>query len=223
MDLMMTARHHGPEPSTPVLVTDRTLNLATTESVNRDLGQWEQALALVALTRDKQAYQELFGYFAPRLRAFGIKMFGNEQQAMEMVQDTMLNVWQKASLFDASRGCASTWIFTIARNVRFDMLRKKQSRKDDVSADDLWLNGEYPEQEADNDASQWDTQLLMEKLAPHFASLPPAQREVMEKVYLEEKSHQEVSEELSIPLGTVKSRIRLALDRLREAIDDPRS
>jgi RNA polymerase sigma-70 factor (ECF subfamily) len=184
---------------------------------------WEEALTFVALQRDRSAYAELFSYFAPRLKAFGMKMFGNEQQALEMVQDTMLNVWKKAALFDASRGCASTWIFTIARNVRFDMLRKKQSRKDDVSADDLWLNGEYPEPEADTDASQWDTQLLMEKLAPHFASLPPAQREVMERVYLQEKSHQEVSDELAIPLGTVKSRIRLALDRLREALDGARN
>lgn len=185
--------------------------------------QWEDALTFVALQRDKSAYADLFSYFAPRLKAFGMKMFGNEQQALEMVQDTMLNVWKKAALFDASRGCASTWIFTIARNVRFDMLRKKQSRKDDISADDLWLNGEYPEPESDSDAGQWDNQLLTEKLAPHFNRLPPAQREVMEKVYLQEKTHQEVSDELAIPLGTVKSRIRLALDRLREALDGTRN
>jgi RNA polymerase sigma-70 factor, ECF subfamily len=184
---------------------------------------WEEALTFVALQRDKSAYAELFHYFAPRLKAFGMKMFGNEQQALEMVQDTMLNVWKKAALFDASRGCASTWIFTIARNVRFDMLRKKQSRKDDISADDLWLNGEYPELQADDDAAQWDNQLLSAKLAPHFDQLPPAQREVMEQVYLMEKSHQEVSDELAIPLGTVKSRIRLALDRLREALDGARN
>jgi RNA polymerase sigma-70 factor (ECF subfamily) len=182
-------------------------------------GQWEDALTLVALNEDKLAYAELFKYFAPRLKAFGIKMFGNEQQAMEMVQDAMLNVWRKARLFDASRGCASTWIFTIARNVRFDMLRKKQSRKDDISADDLWFDGDYPEQES-NSSEHWDTLLMSEKLAPHFDALPPAQRMVMQKVYLEEKSHQEVSDELAIPLGTVKSRIRLALDRLREAFDD---
>jgi RNA polymerase sigma-70 factor, ECF subfamily len=185
--------------------------------------QWEDALTFVALQRDKSAYADLFSYFAPRLKAFGMKMFGNEQQALEMVQDTMLNVWKKAALFDASRGCASTWIFTIARNVRFDMLRKKQSRKDDISADDLWLNGEYLEPESDSDAGQWDNQLLTEKLAPHFNRLPPAQREVMEKVYLQEKTHQEVSDELAIPLGTVKSRIRLALDRLREALDGTRN
>jgi RNA polymerase sigma-70 factor, ECF subfamily len=184
---------------------------------------WEEALTFVALQRDKSAYADLFSYFAPRLKAFGMKMFGNEQQALEMVQDTMLNVWKKAALFDASRGCASTWIFTIARNVRFDMLRKKQSRKDDISADDLWLNGEYPEPQADNEAEQWEIQLLTAKLAPHFAQLPQAQREVMEKVYLQEKTHQEVSDELAIPLGTVKSRIRLALDRLREALDGARN
>lgn len=185
--------------------------------------QWEEALTFVALKRDKLAYAELFNYFAPRLRAFGMKMFGNEQQALEMVQDTMLNVWKKAALFDATKGCASTWIYTIARNVRFDMLRKKQSRKDDISADDLWLNGEYPEPHSEDASAQWDIQLLSEKLAPHFNLLPPAQRDVMERVYLQEKTHQEVSDELAIPLGTVKSRIRLALDRLREALDGTRN
>lgn len=204
----------------PSLIPDHQASMTRQEIANNN---WEEALTFVALQRDRDAYAELFNYFAPRLKAFGMKMFGNEQQALEMVQDTMLNVWKKAALFDASRGCASTWIFTIARNVRFDMLRKKQSRKDDVSADDLWLNGEYPEPEAETDASQWDSQLLMDKLAPHFASLPPRQREVMEKVYLQEKSHQEVSDELAIPLGTVKSRIRLALDRLREALDGARN
>ena len=220
MDLVMTARHHGPEPSTQGMHDlTGTDTLTGAEVKTRDVGQWEQALALVALSRDKQAYQELFGYFAPRLRAFGIKMFGNEQQALEMVQDTLLNVWQKAALFDPNRGCASTWIFTIARNVRFDMLRKKQSRKDDISADDLWADGDYPEAE-DHQTQKWELWLITEKLAPHFAALPPAQRLVMEKVYLEEMSHQGVAELLGIPLGTVKSRIRLALDRLREALDD---
>ncbi len=197
-------------PDTPVL---------TEPPSDRSQGQWEQALALVALKRDKSAYQQLFCYFAPRLRAFGLRMFGNEQQALEMVQDTLLNVWQKAALFDPNRGCASTWIFTIARNVRFDMLRKKQSRKDDISADDLWADGDYPES-GEEQSQQWDVWLVTEKLAPHFHALPPAQRLVMEKVYLDELSHQEVAAELGIPLGTVKSRIRLALDRLREALDD---
>ena len=192
---------------------------STEASVALDLGQWEEALGLIALNRDKSAYAALFNYFAPRLKAFGIKMFGNEQQALEMVQDTLLNVWQKAALFDPSRGCATTWIYTIARNVRFDMLRKKQSRKDDISADDLWSEGNYPELE-DMPSHNWDLYLIAEKIAPHFDALPPAQRIVMEKVYLEENSHQEVAEELGIPLGTVKSRIRLALDRLREAVDD---
>ncbi|WP_333608679.1 sigma-70 family RNA polymerase sigma factor [Arsukibacterium sp.] len=202
-------------------LTGQPERMTTTDVILRN-GEWEEALTQVALYEDKAAYSQLFSYFAPRLKAFGMKMFGNEQQAMEMVQDAMLNVWKKARLFDASRGCASTWIFTIARNVRFDMLRKKQSRKDDISADDLWFDGDYPEQES-NSSEHWDTMLMSEKLAPHFDALPPAQRLVMQKVYLEEKSHQEVSDELSIPLGTVKSRIRLALDRLREALDDTRS
>jgi RNA polymerase sigma-70 factor (ECF subfamily) len=189
-----------------------------TDAVPPTQSEWEQALALVALKRDKNAYSALFNYFAPRLRAFGMRMFGNEQQALEMVQDTLLNVWQKAHLYDASRGCASTWIFTIARNVRFDMLRKKMSRKDDILADDLWADGDYPDME-DEQTERWDIWIVAEKIAPHFEKLPPAQRIVMEKVYLDECTHQQVAEELGVPLGTVKSRIRLALERLREAID----
>lgn len=216
LDPTQISSHHNAE------ISFQSKPMTTQDITTAAVGQWEEALAFVALHRDKSAYAELFRYFAPRLRAFGIKMFGNEQLAMEMVQDTMLNVWQKAALFDASRGCASTWIFTIARNVRFDMLRKKQSRKDDISADDLWADGDYPEQE-DQQSQRWDLHLVAEKVAPHFHALPPAQRLVMEKVYLDELSHQEVSEQLGIPLGTVKSRIRLALDRLREAVDGPRS
>lgn len=196
----------------------KTQDSSMTDAVPPTQSEWEQALALVALKRDKTAYAALFNYFAPRLRAFGMRMFGNEQQALEMVQDTLLNVWQKAHLYDSSRGCASTWIFTIARNVRFDMLRKKMSRKDDILADDLWADGDYPDME-DEQTERWDIWIVAEKIAPHFDMLPPAQRIVMEKVYLDECTHQQVAEELGVPLGTVKSRIRLALERLREAID----
>lgn len=218
LDSTALTRHHD----LPGIATRMPERMTISAEPHIRSGQWEDALNFVALNADKEAYAELFNYFAPRLKAFGMKMFGNEQQALEMVQDTMLNVWKKARLFDASRGCASTWIFTIARNVRFDMLRKKQSRKDDISADDLWADGDYPELE-ESSSDQWETMLLSEKLAPYFDALPVAQRLVMQKVYLEEKSHQEVAEELDIPLGTVKSRIRLALDRLREALDDTRS
>lgn len=218
LDSTALTRHHD----LPGIATRMPERMTISAEPHIRSGQWEDALNFVALNADKEAYAELFNYFAPRLKAFGMKMFGNEQQALEMVQDTMLNVWKKARLFDASRGCASTWIFTIARNVRFDMLRKKQSRKDDISADDLWADGDYPELE-ESSSDQWETMLLSEKLAPYFDALPIAQRLVMQKVYLEEKSHQEVAEELDIPLGTVKSRIRLALDRLREALDDTRS
>lgn len=221
LDSTVLTGHHEHSGTTTRMPDRMTISAESAEPHIRT-GQWEDALTFVALHADKSAYAELFNYFAPRLKAFGMKMFGNEQQALEMVQDTMLNVWKKARLFDPSRGCASTWIFTIARNVRFDMLRKKQSRKDDISADDLWADGDYPELE-ESATDQWETMLLSEKLAPFFDALPIAQRLVMQKVYLEEKSHQEVSEELDIPLGTVKSRIRLALDRLREALDDTRS
>ena len=95
-------------------------------------------LVEVAQKRCKASFARVFNYFAPRLRSYALKQMGNEALAMELVQDTMSNVWQKAHLFNAEKGSPSTWIFTIARNIRFDMLRKLQNRKEDVCSDDLW-------------------------------------------------------------------------------------
>ena len=89
-------------------------------------------MVTVAEERCKASFAKIFGYFAPRLRSYALKQMGNEALAMELVQDTMSNVWQKAHLFNAEKGSPSTWIFTIARNIRFDMLRKLQNRKEDV-------------------------------------------------------------------------------------------
>ena len=98
-------------------------------------------LVKVAQDRCKASFARVFGFFAPRLRSYALKQLGNEALAMELVQDTMSNVWQKAHLFNAEKGSPSTWIFTIARNIRFDMLRKVQNRKEDICADDLWPSG----------------------------------------------------------------------------------
>ena len=88
-----------------------------------------QLLAQIAETRSRQAFSELFSHFAPKLQAYGTRQFGNEQTAMDLVQETMTNVWHKAHLFKADKGSPSTWIFTIARNIRFDLLRKNKNAK----------------------------------------------------------------------------------------------
>jgi RNA polymerase sigma-70 factor (ECF subfamily) len=173
-------------------------------------------LGTVASKRCKVSFSKVFGYFAPRLRSYALKQMGNEALAMELVQDTMSNVWQKAHLFNAEKGSPSTWIFTIARNIRFDMLRKLQNRKEDVCSDDLWPV--LCEQTADPNETSLDQKVTLEQVGQYFENLPLKQKAVIEAIYIDGKSQQEVADELSIPLGTVKSRTRLALQRLKEML-----
>jgi RNA polymerase sigma-70 factor (ECF subfamily) len=175
-------------------------------------------LVLVGQSRCQRSFAEVFNYFAPRLRSYALKQMGNEALAMELVQDTMSNVWQKSHLFNAEKGAPSTWIFTIARNIRFDMLRKQRNRKEDICADDLWPV--LCEQTSDVNEVPLDEQITLHELGVLFEELPKKQREVIEAIYVEGKSQQEVADQFDIPLGTVKSRTRLALQRLKEMLKD---
>jgi len=176
-------------------------------------------LARVAATQCRVAFSELFKHFAPRLLAYGTRQFGNEQIASDLVQETMTNVWHKAHLFKADKGSPATWIFTIARNIRFDFLRKNKHRMNDLSADDLWPILAETNESLDDDYAL-DQNILLQEIAGYYERLPDNQRIVIEKIYLEGKSQQEVSDALEIPLGTVKSRTRLALQKLKEMIGE---
>ncbi|WP_415225158.1 sigma-70 family RNA polymerase sigma factor [Psychromonas sp.] len=170
------------------------------------------ALSAVANTQDKKAFELLFNHFSPKVRAFGLQRFGQEAQALELVQETMLLVWRKASLFNADKGKASTWIYTLMRNLCFDMLRKKQIQKEDPVSDDLWP---FLEEEQTTE----DDHLLSRHLLTHIESLPLQQKQVVEALYIQELNQQEVARLLSIPLGTVKSRLRLALAKLKAILE----
>jgi RNA polymerase sigma-70 factor (ECF subfamily) len=180
--------------------------------------EMSEYLSIVASERCKRSFSKVFSYFAPRLRSYALKQMGNEALAMELVQDTMSNVWQKSHLFNSEKGSPSTWIFTIARNIRFDMLRKQRNRKEDVCSDDLWPI--LCEQTPDANEVSLDHQVTMDEIGVLFDSLPEKQRLVIEAIYINGKSQQEVANELEIPLGTVKSRTRLALQRLKEMLKD---
>ncbi|XOV78530.1 MAG: sigma-70 family RNA polymerase sigma factor [Aestuariibacter sp.] len=175
-------------------------------------------LANVAETRCRKSYSRLFNFFAPRVRSYALRQTGNESQAMELVQETMTNVWQKAHLFNFEKGSPSTWIFTIARNIRFDMLRKQQNRKEDICSEDLWPV--LFEQTADENEVDLDQQTTLQEIGEMLQELPEKQRVVIEAIYITGKSQQEVSDELGIPLGTVKSRTRLALQKLKEMMKE---
>ena len=180
--------------------------------------EMSQYLVQVAEMRCKASFARIFGYFAPRLRSYALKQLGNEALAMELVQDTMSNVWQKAHLFNSEKGSPSTWIFTIARNIRFDMLRKVQNRKEDICADDLWPV--LCEQTPDQNETSLDEQVTLEQIGHLFDELPEKQKVVIEAIYIDGKSQQEIADELAIPLGTVKSRTRLALQRLKGMLSE---
>ncbi|MBF38702.1 MULTISPECIES: sigma-70 family RNA polymerase sigma factor [Idiomarina] len=193
--------------------TRGSMNTTQTDAAERAA----ELLASIAETRSRAAFSELFRHFAPKLQSYATRQFGNEQTAMDLVQETMTNVWHKAHLFKPDKGSPSTWIFTIARNIRFDLLRKNKKRKDDISADDLWP---ILSEQNDNldDGYSLDNDVLMQEISQYYAQLPDAQRVVIEKIYIEGKSQQEVSDALGVPLGTIKSRTRLALKKLKELI-----
>lgn len=194
-------------------------NKFTNTSKPKDCAEEMSALLMeVAAERCKRSYAKVFGYFAPRLRSYALKQMGNEALAMELVQDTMTNVWQKAHLFNSEKGSPSTWIFTIARNIRFDMLRKLQNRKEDICSDDLWPV--LCEQTPDQNEVSLDQQVTLEQVGQLFNKLPDKQKAVIEAIYIDGKSQQEVANQLTIPLGTVKSRTRLALQRLKDMLED---
>jgi RNA polymerase sigma-70 factor (ECF subfamily) len=164
----------------------------------------------VALRRDRAAFQELFSHFAPRLKSFSLRGGATPEAAEEIVQEAMVSVWRKASTFDRRRASPSTWIFTIARNKRIDMRRR--DFRPAIDANEYALS--LPEAEEPPDGAL-DALESQERLRLFLRDLPDEQRLVLLKAYFEDKTHSDIATELSLPLGTVKSRIRLALGRLR--------
>jgi len=175
---------------------------------HKKLSSW---LSDVAEHRDKQSFTELFKFFAPKIKHIATSRFPNDTQANEVVQETMSNVWRKAHLFDDSKGAATTWVYTVMRNVTFDMLRKVQGNKEDNLSDDIWPLAEGMQQE-----SQVFTDHLEQKqLLTVIETLPESQRQVVKGFYFMEMSQEQLAVHLDLPLGTVKSRLRLALAKLK--------
>ncbi|MBA3910690.1 MAG: RNA polymerase subunit sigma [Rhodobacter sp.] len=168
---------------------------------------WAGLLIRVRDSRDRAAFAQIFRHFAPRVKAFLMKSGAGAALAEECAQDVMATLWQKAHLFDPSRASVSTWVYTIARNKRIDALRKDR-RAEPEELD--W----GPEPEPDQ-AEAMEAQEETERLGRALASLPQKQRALIERAYYGDLSHSEIAAETGLPLGTIKSRIRLALDKLR--------
>lgn len=167
--------------------------------------------------RDKVAFATIFRYFSPRLKQFAYKHLGNDQIALEIVQETMTAVWQKACLFDSRKSSLSTWIYTIARNLCFDLLRKQKGRDPHIYSEDIWPSDSVPADLIEQYSPEQEK--LKEQVLKYLDRLPEAQQQVLRAIYLEELPQQQVADMFNIPLGTVKSRLRLAVEKLRHSID----
>lgn len=177
-----------------------------------DTENWNDYIEKVGKTQDKEAFSALFAHFSPFLKAFLIKSGGvTPESAEELVQETMIKVWRKAPTFSASQASASTWIYTIARNTRIDWLRKQNRQNPDLlHAEDIY---DEPEEEAPY--SSLVKIRNRKNIREQLEQLPPEQAEVLNLMYFQGKSGQQVADALDLPLGTVKSRIRLALNKLK--------
>lgn len=173
--------------------------------------EWSECLTLIGRNEDRAAFTRLFRHFAPLMKAFALSGSTlSANHADELVQEVMLKVWQKAGAFNAERAAASTWIYTIARNSRTDLFRRLQKFDTPLSADDV--SGSEESEEAFMVLHQKRSR---DRIRALINELPNDQAQILAKVYMEGKSHSEVAGELDIPLGTVKSRVRLALQKLQ--------
>ena len=170
-------------------------------------------LRSIALDRDRAAFAELFGHFAPRVKGFLMRYGLPDGLSEDLAQETMLTVWHKADRFDRERAGVSTWIFTIARNKRIDRLRRDRggaTARFDVSDETEGCGSSEEFAIAAETAEQVRTAI---------AALPESQAQIVRLSFFAEKPHAEIAQELGIPLGTVKSRTRLALARLRGLLE----
>jgi len=175
-----------------------------------EIAEMDDLLGRVAAHRDRAAFADLFAHFAPRVKAYLMRLGAPSPVAEELAQEALLSVWRKAHLFDPSKASAATWLFTIARNLRIDAIRRE--KRPELDAEDF-----MPEPDPDADAGL----MLAEnegRLRLALKQLPADQIQVVELSFFADKPHSQIAQELGIPLGTVKSRLRLAMGRLKRAM-----
>jgi len=179
-------------------------------------GDWAEKIQAIATREDRVAFAEIFNHFAPRVKAYLRKAGASEAEAEEIAQEAMLSVWRKAALFNPMVSGVATWIFTIARNLRIDAIRRERRggaiRVDEVEAE--YEVDEAPLADVRIVAAQSEA-----RVREALAALPRDQLTVIQMSFFEEQAQAEIARTLQIPLGTVKSRVRLAMKRLRGLLE----
>lgn len=213
LDLAPVSRPYAVRPTPAPQHSARVVSYVTFKGQSRVQQaemDWAPLMIAVRDQQDKAAFAALFQHFAPRVKAFLMKSGTDAALAEECAQDVMATLWQKAQLYDPERASVATWIFTIARNRRIDFIRKAR-RPEPESLD--WSPDHEPDQAEVYEAAQ-ETQ----KLTAALAELPEKQRALIQRAFYGDLSHSEIAAETGLPLGTIKSRIRLALERLRQTM-----
>ncbi|UTW12444.1 sigma-70 family RNA polymerase sigma factor [Marinobacterium rhizophilum] len=169
--------------------------------------EWSACLAGLAQTRDRSDYARLFGHFAPRVKAYLIRLGMTPANAEELAQEALLSVWRKAHMFDPAKANASTWIFRLARNLCIDRMRREKIQFHELEYDEA----------ADPDARHdGEHAVLATRMAEAIKALPEAQAQVLYLSYYEGRSHSDIAQAIGIPLGSVKSRLRLGFEKLKQ-------
>lgn len=189
----------------PVSVCAHTMTRGTSMS---------ELIQRVADRGDVEAFRKLFQSYAPRVKSYMMRQGADAGTAEELAQETLLTVWRKASLYSGEKGSATTWIFTIARNLRIDRLRREVPWQELPDGHDEEASSDTPPDEALSEKERGA------RVQQALTSLPPDQHEVVSLSYIEGLSHSEIAERLGLPLGTVKSRMRLAYQKVRDAVED---
>jgi RNA polymerase sigma-70 factor (ECF subfamily) len=169
----------------------------------------------IAQHGDRAAFGALFAHFAPRVKGYLMRLGASPAAAEDIAQETLLSVWRKAAYFDPRKAEASTWVFAIARNLRIDVLRRERHPEPEATEELIAMVATDADAETTLDAAERGA-----KLRRALVHLPVEQAEIVRLAFFQDKPHSEIERELGIPLGTVKSRLRLAMSRLRAALHD---
>ena len=188
---------------------DMSMGSGSSNDNQNNLSEWDRLLLRVGSDRDRSAFKKLYEHFAPRLKSFLLRIGPDMSAAEEICQESMIMVWRRAETFNPESAGASTWIFTIARNKRIDKLRKDNRPLPDLNDPSFF---QIPVDKSDDILQRVEEE---KKIKNALKNLPPEQAKLILSAYYEEKSHRKIADETNLPLGTVKSRIRLAINRLR--------
>lgn len=193
---------------------DMSMGSGSSNDNQNNLSEWDRLLLRVGSNRDRSAFKKLYEHFAPRLKSFLLRIGSDMSAAEEICQESMIMVWRRAETFNPDSAGASTWIFTIARNKRIDKLRKDNRPLPDLNDPSFF---QIPVDKSDDILQRVEEE---KKIKNALKNLPPEQAKLILSAYYEEKSHRKIADETNLPLGTVKSRIRLAINRLRTQLEE---